>query len=107
MFIVHFPFTVVGLLLIVFAVGGDSGLIQVIASGSGSDDEEDPTTTTNPKPTLSPTYLGYISVFPFVGTLVGFLLGQLVSDPSAKWAARRNNGVFEPEFRMFWTRMMI
>ncbi len=50
---------------------------------------------------LSPTYLGYISTFPFVGTFIGFVIGQLISDPSAKWAARRNKGVFEPEFRMF------
>jgi len=50
---------------------------------------------------LSPTVLGYISVFPFVGTFIGFALGQVASDPSAKWAAKMNKGVFEPEFRMF------
>lgn len=50
---------------------------------------------------LSPAYLGYVNVFPFLGTLASFGIGSMLADRMTKWAARRNGGVFEPEFRMF------
>jgi MFS family permease len=43
---------------------------------------------------------GYMYTGAFVGALVGFLLSGLLSDPTMKWLARRNNGVYEPEFRL-------
>ena len=37
---------------------------------------------------------------PFVGAILGFLLAGLLADWSAKIMIRRNNGVYEPEFRI-------
>jgi len=45
--------------------------------------------------------LGYIFTFPFVGSIIAFMLGSLATDSSAKRAARHNNGLFEPEFRQW------
>lgn len=50
---------------------------------------------------LSPAQLGYINVFPFIGTMLACLVGTVMADSLAKWAARRNQGLFEPEYRMY------
>lgn len=44
--------------------------------------------------------VGYISAGPMVGGFLGCLLCGLISDPIARWLTRRNNGVYEPEFRL-------
>ncbi|KAJ9633870.1 hypothetical protein H2204_006656 [Knufia peltigerae] len=49
---------------------------------------------------LNPTQLGYMFVGPLVGPLLVTALFLVASDPLALWMARRNNGVFEPEFRL-------
>ncbi|KAI6936381.1 serine/threonine kinase 16, partial [Hortaea werneckii] len=43
---------------------------------------------------------GYMYTGAFVGAVVGFILAGLLSDSSARFMARRNNGVYEPEFRI-------
>jgi hypothetical protein len=49
---------------------------------------------------FDPTKLGLLFVFPFLFLLAGCLVGFFLSDWWPKWCARRNNGVFEPEFRL-------
>ncbi|MCJ1306442.1 hypothetical protein MMC25_000084 [Agyrium rufum] len=44
--------------------------------------------------------VGYMYTGAFVGALLGFILAGLIADWSAKWMIKRNNGVFEPEFRI-------
>jgi MFS family permease len=43
---------------------------------------------------------GYTYVGPFVGALIGFALSGILADTSAKFMTRRNNGIYEPEFRI-------
>lgn len=50
---------------------------------------------------LSEAYLGYVNVFPFLGTFSSFAIGSVLADRVTTWAARRNGGLFEPEYRMF------
>jgi len=46
---------------------------------------------------------GYAYAGPFVGALIGFVVAGLWADFSVKWLTRRNNGIYEPEFRIFLT----
>ncbi|KAI5850010.1 major facilitator superfamily domain-containing protein [Tricharina praecox] len=43
---------------------------------------------------------GYMYTGAFVGAMLGFLVSGLLSDWSAKALSKRNNGVYEPEFRI-------
>lgn len=43
---------------------------------------------------------GYMYAAAFIGALLGFAICGLVADSSAKFLARRNGGVYEPEFRL-------
>ena len=43
--------------------------------------------------------IGYMYTGAFIGALLGFTLAGLLSDNGAKWMARRNGGIYEPEFR--------
>ncbi|KAF2873281.1 major facilitator superfamily domain-containing protein [Massariosphaeria phaeospora] len=49
---------------------------------------------------LSAAGVGYLSLGPFLGGLIGsvFLGGTL--DPLIKWCAKKNSGVYEPEYRL-------
>ncbi|KAE8446563.1 hypothetical protein EG329_011895 [Mollisiaceae sp. DMI_Dod_QoI] len=49
---------------------------------------------------FDPTRLGLLFLFPFVFLLLGCVLGVFLSDWWPKWCARRNKGIFEPEFRL-------
>ncbi|CZR68753.1 related to transporter protein HOL1 [Phialocephala subalpina] len=49
---------------------------------------------------LNTAQIGYLFVGPMVGGLLGCLLCGMISDPLAKAISRRNNGVYEPEFRL-------
>ncbi len=49
---------------------------------------------------LSSAGVGYISVGPFVGGLLGAVFSLLVSEPLVKTMTRRNKGVYEPEFAL-------
>ena len=43
---------------------------------------------------------GYLYTGPFVGAILGFVISGLLADWSAKWMTKRNNGIYEPEFRI-------
>ncbi|KAF1941881.1 MFS transporter-like protein [Clathrospora elynae] len=43
---------------------------------------------------------GYMYTGAFLGALIGFALAGIISDPSASFLTRINNGIYEPEFRM-------
>lgn len=55
---------------------------------------------------IGPPYLwteveaGYAYTGAFIGAVAGFLVSGLLADTSAKWLTRRNNGIYEPEFRL-------
>ncbi|KAL9108567.1 MAG: hypothetical protein Q9227_006653 [Pyrenula ochraceoflavens] len=53
-----------------------------------------------PPKLFDPTRLGYLFTFPFAFIIIGCIVGFLLSDWFPKWAARHNNGIFEPEFRL-------
>ena len=44
---------------------------------------------------------GYAYTGAFVGALGGFVIAGLLADSSVKWFTKRNNGIYEPEFRLF------
>lgn len=50
---------------------------------------------------LSVAGVGYLYVGPFIGGLLGVIFMATTSDPIARYASRRNNGVYEPEFRIY------
>lgn len=50
---------------------------------------------------LNTTQLGYFSAGPTVGGFLGALIAGLISDPMIKYFSRRNQGIYEPEFRLF------
>lgn len=43
---------------------------------------------------------GYMYTGAFIGAILGFALAGVLADSSAKWLAKRNNGIYEPEFRL-------
>lgn len=49
---------------------------------------------------LNTAQLGYMGVGPVVGGIIGCILCGAVSDPIARFLTRRNNGTYEPEFRL-------
>jgi MFS family permease len=49
---------------------------------------------------LSPTAIGLLSLGPFVGGLLGAIVLGAISDPLIRWCSRKNNGVYEPEYRL-------
>lgn len=49
---------------------------------------------------LSAAGVGYLSVGPFLGGLLGSLLLGAILDPLIMWCAKKNKGVYEPEYRL-------
>jgi hypothetical protein len=47
--------------------------------------------------------VGLLNLAPFVGCLFGTVLGGPLSDYSIIWLSKRNNGIFEPEMRLWLT----
>lgn len=43
---------------------------------------------------------GYAYTGAFIGAILGFLVAGVLSDWSAKYMTRKNNGIYEPEFRI-------
>ncbi|KAG5949686.1 hypothetical protein E4U60_002224 [Claviceps pazoutovae] len=43
---------------------------------------------------------GFTYVAPFLGAVLGFIISGLLADPTARILTRRNNGIYEPEFRL-------
>lgn len=56
---------------------------------------------------LSPAGIGYMFLGPFVGAVLGLLFFGLAQDPLARFLARKNNGVYEPEFRLLLTTLSL
>ncbi|KAB5580385.1 major facilitator superfamily domain-containing protein [Coniochaeta sp. 2T2.1] len=49
---------------------------------------------------LTTTELGYMSAGPAIGGTLGSLVAGACSDPLIKLLSRKNNGIYEPEFRL-------
>lgn len=49
---------------------------------------------------LSAAGVGYLSLGPFLGGLLGSLFLGFTLDPLIKWCAKKNGGVYEPEYRL-------
>ncbi|EAT85210.1 hypothetical protein HBH56_171260 [Parastagonospora nodorum] len=49
---------------------------------------------------LSAAGVGYLSVGPFLGGLLGSIILGGSLDPLIKWCAKKNKGVYEPEYRL-------
>ena len=49
---------------------------------------------------LNTAELGYMSAGPLLGGLFGCIACGLISDPAARYFTRKNNGIYEPEFRL-------
>ena len=50
---------------------------------------------------LSSLSVGLLYLAPFIGGVLGSSIAGKTSDIVCRWMARRNGGVFEPEFRLF------
>ncbi|KAA8894039.1 major facilitator superfamily domain-containing protein [Sphaerosporella brunnea] len=55
---------------------------------------------TAPPYNFGPTQLGYMYAAPFIGAMVSYFAAGAFSDFLAKFMARRNNNIYEPEFRI-------
>lgn len=49
---------------------------------------------------LSASAIGYLSVGPFLGGLLGMIVFSAINDPVIKFMSRRNRGIYEPEYRL-------
>ncbi|KAF2027514.1 MFS transporter-like protein [Setomelanomma holmii] len=49
---------------------------------------------------LSAAGVGYLSLGPFLGGLLGCIILGASLDPLIKWCAKKNKGVYEPEYRL-------
>ncbi|KAK9447333.1 major facilitator superfamily domain-containing protein [Limtongia smithiae] len=49
---------------------------------------------------LSAQALGFLSIGPLIAGIIVSVFFYFISDPMAVWVSRKNNGVFEPEFRL-------
>lgn len=49
---------------------------------------------------LNTAQQGYMSVGPMIGGLLGCIACGIICDPLARYLTRKNNGVYEPEFRL-------
>jgi hypothetical protein len=49
---------------------------------------------------LTAAGVGYLSLGPFIGGLLGAMILGPTLDPLIRWCAKRNGGVYEPEYRL-------
>ncbi|KAH8675169.1 major facilitator superfamily domain-containing protein [Ilyonectria robusta] len=49
---------------------------------------------------LSAAGIGYLSLGPFIGAMIGSIFMSIVTDPIIKWCAVKNKGIYEPEYRL-------
>ncbi|KAH7361208.1 major facilitator superfamily domain-containing protein [Pyrenochaeta sp. MPI-SDFR-AT-0127] len=49
---------------------------------------------------LSAAGVGYLSLGPFLGGLIGSIVLGWTLDPIIKWCAKKNGGIYEPEYRL-------
>ncbi|KAJ5734461.1 MFS general substrate transporter [Penicillium malachiteum] len=50
---------------------------------------------------FNPEQIGYMSVGPFIGNLIGSVYGGVLGDWSILYFSRKNKGYFEPEMRLY------
>lgn len=50
---------------------------------------------------FSPEGVGLMNLAPFIASIPGIAFGGYLSDRSILWLARRNNGIYEPEMRLW------
>ena len=50
---------------------------------------------------FSPSGVGLMNLPPFIGAFLGFFVGGWLNDKSIMWLAKRNQGIYEPEQRMW------
>lgn len=53
-----------------------------------------------PPTNFNPAQLGYMYGAPCIGAILSYFFAGVFSDTAAKWMARRNNNIYEPEFRI-------
>ncbi|KEF55726.1 uncharacterized protein A1O9_08476 [Exophiala aquamarina CBS 119918] len=53
------------------------------------------------KGSARPAAVGYLYTGPFIGGTLGVILMVMTSDPLCGWVARKNGGIYEPEFRIY------
>ncbi|KUJ16570.1 serine/threonine kinase 16 [Mollisia scopiformis] len=49
---------------------------------------------------FGPSQIGYLGAGPFIGGMIGSIIVAWASDPVIKYMGKRNQGVYEPEFRL-------
>lgn len=54
-----------------------------------------------PPISYTPAQLGHLNAFPAIGAFIAFVVMGALADSTAKYAARRNNRIYEPEFRLY------
>ncbi|CAG8385131.1 unnamed protein product [Penicillium salamii] len=54
-----------------------------------------------PPYSFSPEQIGYTSAGPLIGNIIGTVYGGFLGDQSILYYARRNNGFYEPEMRLY------
>lgn len=50
---------------------------------------------------FSPAGIGNINISPFIGMIFGCIYGGWFNDKTIMWLSKRNNGIYEPEFRLY------
>lgn len=50
---------------------------------------------------FTPEQIGFMSLGPFIGNLIGSVYGGVLGDWSIKFFSRRNKGFYEPEMRLY------
>lgn len=50
---------------------------------------------------FTPQQIGFMSVGPFIGNMIGAVYGGVLSDWSIVFFSRRNHGLYEPEMRLY------
>lgn len=78
---------------VIVAVGGSTVLFVAVAFVLAQ-------IFTLPPYNLDASGVGYLSLGPFVGAIIGSLIMGIVLDPLIKWFSKRNVGTYEPEYRL-------
>ncbi|QNP95686.1 YALIA101S10e00562g1_1 [Yarrowia lipolytica] len=55
----------------------------------------------DPPYNFSSAGIGNVNISPFIGCLFGCIYGGWFNDKTIIWLSKRNNGVYEPEFRLY------
>jgi MFS family permease len=78
---------------VIIAVGGSTVLFVAVAFVLAQ-------IFTLPPYNLNAAGVGYLSLGPFVGSIIGSVILGFALDPLIKWFSKRNVGTYEPEYRL-------